>query len=250
MSQIKTIQQDFEILLTGLPQINSISQAEEQLLAKSRDGDDKTKLVLGHMREAFFYARQCCRAQISERELYSICYKALVECARNYKPNWQRFFAYSKPNIRGNISRHWKSLDVVRNASMHESEMTEWQHMDQLLDEKCKTQGSLETTADLADHNRESEGLDIRSVAPSDWVDPDFDGIDFRERMGLVKKAMADKLNDQERMVIELTYTGGYNFEQIGQLLEPRVSRSAVQQTHARALKKLRGELGRRKQLF
>jgi RNA polymerase sigma factor (sigma-70 family) len=232
--------QDFEVLLTGLPPINSISKSEEQTLAQSKSEEDKSALVLGHMREAFFYARQCCRAQISEREIYSICYKALCESVRLYKPDWQRFFAYAKPNIRGNISRYWKSLDVVRNASIHETDLNDHALMEEMLDEKAKSQN---------DHSGADAGHEVRSLT-IDYVEPDFEGIDFRERLALVKKAIDDKLNEQEKMVIELSCTGGYNFEQIGQLLEPRVSRSAVQQTHERAVKKLRGELGRRKQLF
>jgi RNA polymerase sigma factor (sigma-70 family) len=94
-----------------------------------------------------------------------------------------------------------------------------------------------------------TSGATYRATGKETTVDPDFDGIHFRERLSFVKTAIADKLNAQEQMIIELTYTGGFSFEQIGQMLEPRVSRSAVQQTCARALKKVTNELRRRKQL-
>jgi DNA-directed RNA polymerase specialized sigma subunit len=48
--------------------------------------------------------------------------------------------------------------------------------------------------------------------------------------------------------VLTLTYVAGLNFQEIGGLLG--VTRSAIQRTHWRAVKKLRNELGRRKQLF
>lgn len=248
----KAVQQDFEILLAGLPLIHSISEQQEQDLARSKNPDDKIMLVLGHMREAFFYLRQCCRAQIYDRELYSICYKALVDCARTYRPNLQRFFAYSKPNLRGNISRHWKSQDTVRNASMHETEVSDWEQMDRLLDEKARSQKITyeDGNQNQEGHQWEDMGKELRQLIPMDYAEPDFDGINFRERLGLVKKVIADKLNAQEQMVIELAFTGGYSFEQIGQLLEPKVSRSAIQQTCQRALKKITNELRRRKQLF
>lgn len=177
------------------------------------------------MREAFYYARQCCRARIEDRELYSMCYKALTESVKSFSPNQQRFFAYAKPNLRGNISRYWKGLDVVRGSSLHET----------------GPEPDIETPV-------ESEtGFE---PVETDYVEPDFKSIEMRERMERLIPAMTKKLSVQEKMIIELHYIGGYNFEEIGTLLEPPVSRSAVQQTHARALKKLQGEMRRDQTLF
>lgn len=192
------------------------------------------------MREAFFYTRQCCRTQIPGDELISLCYRALVECAKNYKPNCQRFFAYSKINLRGHIYRYWKNQDVVKNSSIHEVEPEQYDIL---------KQDPLEYEHDDRANAFEGNPGMVTGVEES-RVDPDFDGIHFRERLALVKKVIAEKLTAQEQMIIELTYNGGYNFEKIGQMLEPKVSRSAVQQTCAHAIKKVTVELRRRKQLF
>jgi DNA-directed RNA polymerase specialized sigma subunit len=82
-----------------------------------------------------------------------------------------------------------------------------------------------------------------------DYSEPDFKSIEMRERLAMIKPIMESKLSESERMVLDLAYSGGYNFDEIGTMLTPKVTRSAVQQTHARALKKLRAELGRQKKL-
>lgn len=216
---------DFETLLRGLPQVNSINDAEAQELAKSTFPAAKEKLVLGHMREAFVYARQCCRAQIEDGEIYSFCYRALVESARNFRPGVGGFFGYSKSNLRGHIARYWKTQDTVKNAYKHE-------------------------TGPEPEEGATVETEDGREPVENDYAEPDFKSIITRERLAILKPLMETKLNEQERMVLELNYIGGYNFEDIGGMLTPKISRSAVQQTHARAIKKLRLELGRQKKLF
>lgn len=195
------------------------------------------------MREAFFYVRQVCRGRIEDGEIYSFCYKALCECARNFEPDWQRFFAYSKPNLRGNVSRYWKSLDTVKNSSMHETEVE--------AVEACSPISEDDSSWDVPQADADSGGLQkyTNLALEPDYVEPDFARIELRERLAMLKPIIEKKLNEQERMVIDLTYTGGYNFETIGKMLSPAVTRSAVQQTHARALKKLRNELARQKKL-
>lgn len=232
---MKAQNQDFETLLSGLPPIRSLTPAAEQTLARSKRQSDKTELVLAHMREAFYYVRQCCRARIEDREIYSLCYKALSESVKGFSPDKQRFFAYAKPNLRGNISRYWKQLDVVRNSSVHETEP----RPDFIIPPHLPTVD--ETPVLVNPHEFPPE---------TDFVEPDFKSMEMRERMARLLPVMNKKLSVQEKMIFELHYIGGYNFEEIGKLLEPRVSRSAVQQTHARALKKLQGEMRRAQTLF
>lgn len=234
------MQQDFEFLLRDLPEIHSLSPTDEQKLAAGKDDTSKETLVLAHMREAFYYTRHVCRGKIEDGDLYSLCYKALVECAKNFHPGATRFFAYAKANLRGNISRHWKNLDVVKNASEHEVGGNEKYA-------PCRA-GDDDTDQVRFDETNDVQVLSDTSLEPQS-VDPDFASIELRERLDLLKPIMEKKLSEQERMVLDLTYTGGYNFEQIGTMLSPKVSRSAVQQTHARAILKLRNELARQKKL-
>lgn len=208
-------------------------------MANHKTPANKEELVLAHMREAFFYARQVCRARIEDGEIYSLCYKALVECAKNYQPDWQRFFAYSKANLRGNISRYWKTLDTVKNASLHETgEAPIFESWGEIL----------EAGESIHDDGGPLDSAPPTALEPA-HVDADFDSINIREQLALIRPLMESKLSEQERMVLDLSYTGGFNFEIIGKMLTPAVSRSAVQQTHARAIRKLRNELARQKKL-
>lgn len=171
-------------------------------------------LVLGHMRDAFFYARKCAYSRIDDDELISLCYSALTRAAERVKPNLARFFAYAKPYIRGAICRTWKSKDTVKNAWGAES---------------------LDVDAENEDQKNE----------PSQ--EAEFGLIDLHEKWDLVKPLLS-KLSKQECLVLSLFYEGGFNFREIGDML--KVTRSATQGTHTRALKKLRNALLRQKRLY
>jgi RNA polymerase sigma factor (sigma-70 family) len=171
-------------------------------------------LVLGHLRDAFFYARKCAYSRIDDDELVSLCYSALTRAAERVKPNLARFFAYAKPYIRGAICRTWKSKDTVRGA---------W--------------GAESLDVDLENEDSKNE--------PSQ--EAEFALIDLREKWELVKPLMS-KLSKREQMVLQLFYEGGFNFRQIGDMLG--VTRSATQGTHTRALRKIRNALMRQRRLY
>lgn len=165
------------------------------------------------MRDAFFYASHVCKGKLEDDDVYDLCYSALCEAAKNFRPkHGTRFMAYAKAFIRGHISRMWKTKDTVRNASMHET-----------------GEAGLEEL-------------------PEQSIDPEFEQIDIRERMALVQP-LINRLTEQERIIIDLHFRAGYSFCHIGKLLAPRISRSAVQQTAAHALSKLRG-MAREKIVF
>jgi RNA polymerase sigma factor (sigma-70 family) len=66
--------------------------------------------------------------------------------------------------------------------------------------------------------------------------------------MRLIQPIIDRKLNDKERMVLDLFYNGDLTFEQIGKLLG--VCRERTRMIHFQGLKKIRNELMRRKVLF
>jgi RNA polymerase sigma factor (sigma-70 family) len=219
-------------LLNSLPEDKLTEVAEEALACKIQN--DKTdegsinKLVLHNMREAFLYSKKVCRERLPDDELFSLCYATLVRNAKRFTPKGVRFFAFTKVAIRGAIARHWRSLDTVRNASMHETG-------------EPATPRCLPELDDAYDAPR----FDL-STDPS--IDADFKGIEIRERMIAVSAIMEDKLTDQEQMIISLVYTSGFNFQEVGDLLG--ITRSAAQLSHAKSIKKIRAELGRTKQLL
>lgn len=217
-------------LLEGLPEIHQLSEADEAKLARR----DRTSLVLHTMREAFIYAKKCCNGALSDDDIYSLCYRALSASAKRYRPARGRFFAYSKVNIRGQISREFRRKDVVKNSSLHESP-------DQ---PPVITKHVLLDGVGMAHDDHETDILNPLEV-PS--VEPEFEAIEIRERMRLVTPLIRSRLTKHERMVIELRYDSGFDLQKIGTLLG--VSRQAVEHHHSNAIMKLRRALILRKQL-
>lgn len=226
-------------LIEQLP-AEKLTLKDEARLTKSPEG--QTDLVLHNMAEAFYYAKHISRSRLPDDELFSLSYTALTNAARNYKPErnkgfkGSRFFGYAKPYVRGEICRTWNRMKVVHNADTI----------------------SLDGVIIALDHGRddwlslEKDESVVGSLAPDNFdtykVEADFDGMHLRERWSMVEPLMRKVLTDQERMVLDLFYMGGFNFQQIGKLLG--ISRSAIQSSHSRAIKKLRGHLFRERKLF
>lgn len=192
---------------------------------------DINKLVLHNLREAVPYTLRCCRNALSESEVLSVCYAALCKAAPNYRPGGPlRFFSYAKPYLRGELSRNWKTKDVVKSASLHESEAPPLMH------------STLNSGAEEGDDDFHKK---LEKPLQPDSVEPEFDLIDLREQMALLRPLLQSKLNERERTVITLVYESGFTLEQVSKLVVPSASRQAIQCTHQRALKKLRSALSR-----
>jgi RNA polymerase sigma factor (sigma-70 family) len=217
-------------ILRGIPEEKLTPEAEDRL---SRSGKLDT-LVLHNMREGFFYARHVCRGMLPEDEVFSAVYRALEHASRNYKPGTKvgiRFFAYAKPYVRGALSREWKSKDVVKHAK-HES-----------LDVPARS-----TAAMMDNYDQDGVQNEYRD-SNNKWeelnpVDPEFDLIHLHEQLEELRPVLRSELSEHERMVIELCYFGHFNFEEIGVRLG--VSRSAIQNAHVRAMRKIRMALARK----
>jgi RNA polymerase sigma factor (sigma-70 family) len=210
-------------LLAGLPTEPLTEAGEASLTATVRKFKAGAKreaaletLILGNMRDAFFYSRRCAYNKLPDDEVFSICYAALSRAAVRFDPKQGRFFAYCKPYLRGSICRAWRSKDAVRNGGRTES---------------------LDHTPDVDDE----------PLAEENAIDPEFGRIDINEKWELVKPLLT-KLSEAERRVLELHYNGGMNFQEIGELLG--VTRSATQGTHKRALRKVRNSLLRNRKLY
>ncbi len=216
-------------ILRGLPQDKMTAEAE---VAAWKAGD-KDALVLGHMKEAFLYARRCCRELLPADEIYSLCYKALAHAVKNFKPapGRPRFFGYAKVYLRGEISREWKRKDVVKNSSSH-AEL-------------------LQSEADTDDCPHDHDSVHFKPSFKAGFSDsqlPEWSAILTRDLIEKLEPIIKDKLTNQEQTVLAMHYSQDLNFSEIGALLG--VSRSASQSTHGTALKKLRCALLRKDKLL
>jgi RNA polymerase sigma factor (sigma-70 family) len=215
-------------------------------IEKHRREDDINALVLANMKEAFVYSKAVCRGKIDDGTLFSLCYTVLVMNAKRFRTGrGTRFFSFAKVGIRGAITRYWKTaIDTEKHASEH------------------KDNGPISNRSPLYNiQGQEGDSYDTLLVTgfqkPIDApqvdclehsVDADYTGIDVREKMVFVDAAMRRKLTEQERMILDLVYKNGFNFEEIGKMLG--LTRSAAQLSHMKAIKKIRNELLRKRQLL
>jgi RNA polymerase sigma factor (sigma-70 family) len=226
-------------LLESLP-ADVLTREQEFALAatiqKTKDEDTVNDLVLHTMREGFLYAKKVCRSKIEDDELFSLCYIALRRNAKRFRPGGVRFFAFAKPGMRGALSRYWKTLDTVKNSSLHESEVEDY------------APAQVFIGSDIEQDDYTSAVCFAYRDADEPTVDPDFRSIDIREKLDIVKDIAKRKLSEQERMILDLTYTSGFTFQKIGDLTN--TTRSAAQLIHTKALRKIRCELMRTKRLL
>lgn len=220
-------------LLESLPP--QLSPADEIALAeriqKSKKEDDINALALANMREAFLYSKRVCRSKIPDDEIFSLCYRALVRNAKRFNPAMgTTFMAFAKAGLRGAVCRYWETLDTVKHASMHEDEY-----------EGIETDPGI---PEIDDRSEFWESLqEIIGEKEGEAIEPEFQAIHNREVMKFVDKIIAEKLSDQEQMVLTLYYKSGFNLQEAGNLLG--VTRSAVQFTHQKALRKIRDRLSK-----
>lgn len=239
-------------LLESLPQ-EPFTREQEFALAsriqKTKNEDDINDLALHNMREAFLYSKRCSRNKIDDDELFSLCFITLKRNAKRFRPGGLRFLAFAKAGLRGALSRYWKTLDVVKNASMHENREDLGQ-FEYLPMQRFRT-GVFPAIDVTSERNTTATDWNTESLVPfipEPSEDADFRGIDFRERMAIIADIMKRKLTPQEQMVIELVYKSQFTFPQIGALT--KTTRSAAQLTHSKALRKIRNELMRSKRLL
>lgn len=206
-------------ILSGLPEINSLTPEQEVELIS-----EPATLALHGMREAFYYAKKCCRGMLTDDDIYSACYDALCKAAVNFKPGKIRFFGYAKPYIRGALSSVWKTKDVVKHGK---NGMFIVPDVDPSLEFAEEADG---ITGVLFKEQRKNIPL-----PPS--IEPEMSAIQSRDEWALVEPLMKSILTDKEQAIIKLYYVSGLSFERIGKLLGS--SRADCQATNSRALKKL-----------
>lgn len=221
-----------------------LTRDEENRLAKLGTEDARNTLVMHAMHEALAYAYRCCRGNLPQDDLFSLCYDSLQAAAKNFKPNIIRFFSYAKIYVRRGIAQMWRSKDVVKNASLHE---TGFEASSKPRDHRSAGGDREEFFEDRDPQFHEDAHFD-ETFEEAGSVEPEFEKIHLAERMKLIQPIIDRKLNEKERMVLDLFYNGDLTFEQIGKLLG--VCRERTRMINFQALKKIRNELMRRKTLY
>jgi len=246
-------------ILNGIPQ-DRLNTDQEQLLARVIRGKSTTAnekqaarnmLILHAMWEAFFYARRCCRLKLPDDEIYSLSYDALCKAVGNFRPGKIRFFAYAKVYVRGAICKEWKKKDVVKNSSSHESLMLE-DDLYSSVGHHPDVDADYDSGAGIRTRGTHPNGVDhatfrSKKLLP-DVAEPDFSSIRSREVWATLEPVLQTRLNPHEQKVIQMAYSEGLNFQEIGNKLG--VSRAAIHTTHDRAIKRLRCVLSHKKELL
>jgi RNA polymerase sigma factor (sigma-70 family) len=233
-SELEEGKRDSTSLFSGLPNDGPLTIEGENVFFAAKDIQT---VVLYNMREGFYYAKSIVKARLSDGEVFSFVYSALLKAAKNYDPSKNqrfeksRFFGYAKPYLRGEAFKAM-NIDIVFHGFHHlPAEISEEGSDEQ--DGGRKLDSAVDTSPS-GDSYYYAEG----KVIPI--VEPDFEGIDIRERWDTIKPVLK-VLNENERMVLDLHYWGGFNFQKIGNMVG--LTRSAIQYTHSCALKKVRAYL-------
>lgn len=171
----------------------------------------RAKLVEDTLVPATTYVRSVCRDRFPSDEQASIAGMVLMRAVETFNPKQGDFLIYAKPALRGAVNQAWRDREPVSYGEE--------------IPERAADEGL--SAQDLED-----------SLMGS--CDPDWRGIDIRERFEALRPVLK-RLEEHELRVLILHYNAGWSFSLIAQRC--RVTRSAVQRTHAVALRKIRNLL-------
>lgn len=194
-------------LLKDLPQTPLTPEREQELFMAG----DTEAVVLHALVPAVKYMENTrprgAGRSASLAEKLSVCYAALSKSIKTFKPGMQNFLAYSKPFLRGEMSKHWRDKNVVRDAFRHEA----------------------------------PEAEEFPKPVVPDYVEPAWEEIHWKELWGQVEPVIRATLSPVEIKVLEGRYKFSQTLEEVGEHIGK--SRERVRQIEAEALEKLRAAL-------
>jgi RNA polymerase sigma factor (sigma-70 family) len=194
-----------------LPEPN-LTREQEAALAKQGTEEAHVELVMGNIRQGFAYARTYSGTRFEDGELLSIVYKAMMAAARRFQHGRQTLIRFSKPFIRGELHRAWRSSRPLGTS----------------LDAAPEPATIKTMTNDENSHDE--------SVA-ADFVDFDFAKLDEAYDEARIQRVLC-RLSKHERLVIDLVFFGGLSLSDAARLT--RTKRQAVHQVVENALEKFR----------
>ena len=207
------------ITLDDEKRLFALLQSPEGLVSHDRCREE---IILGTMREAFTYAKHFARrGNLEDGEVVSRVYEALSKSVKNFKLGRCRFFAYSKPYVRGAICSSISAdhlvpkLTRVNPCDPHKE-----------MEESRETCGRTSQVID--------DGLGLFGSC-----EIDMESLSWRLLWEKVEPLLP-RLTAKEQEVIA-DFRAGLNFPEMG--AKRGVSRAAMQSTFSRAVSKLRGML-------
>ena len=193
-----------------LPDPCLTAELEDRLALTATDAAH-VDLVMGNIKHGFGYARIYCTTRFDDDELLSVVYRAMIAAAPRFRPGRQRFIAYCKPFIRGELHRAWKQKAPCGIP------MPEF---------------SPPVSGAYGPDDESDPGV----------IEPIYTTFNFHplDRENIQKKLapFLNRLTTQERLVIDLMYTGGYGKSDIAELTKGK--RQAIHQVWRRAMRKLK----------
>lgn len=217
-------------VLIGIPE-DKLSTFEEDHCARRGEHE---MLVMHNLREAFYYVKGCYQKRgspLDDGALLSACYEGLKSAAPRFRPGKTRFFAYAKADVRGAVIKTFHDLDIVKKVRVTE----ELPDPEQTFDDSHEAHGTPAIPT-------------LAKKMPEVIALPEFDLICLREDWAEIAPLLRTVLNDKERMILELHFSGSLNLQQIADLLG--TSRSDVHHTKQVALKKIRHQLINQKKFY
>lgn len=178
--------------------------------AKAGDADAKEKILRNHLLLVATIARRIARGKLPEDEIVSAANFALVKAYEGFDSSYpNRFSAFLKLFVRGEIARLWSNLNIVRKSDY-------------------------------------SDGVPVTSVEITDDVseEEDSDEKDHKEFLLRLIEESKSVLDPREKEIVGLLYceTPATQAEVARQL---GISRERIRQIYDAALEKLRKETRR-----
>lgn len=197
---------------------------EDHLAKRIASGEEEalTRLVMANMREALLYT-SACDSRLDEGTRVSLCYQELCMSARRFKPGRKRFFAFSKPGLRGRMKTHWTSLRLVRTAKEVVS-----------LDVPRKP-GPKPRQAQISEEGHELMDEDSQEDAAAS---PEMKEFLIRDEWHHIRQLAKDRVTDQQWMMIDLVCRGGLTFPEIGKLVG--MTKAGAHASYKKAIQKIR----------
>lgn len=148
------------------------------------------------------------------------------------------------------LERGFNELEIRLGVPPTEDQLAE--HLGVGTDELAKMiseagRGSVSSLEDvILGSDSGGEKLHLGDIVPDNGITP-VQEVEIKERIRMLGTAI-DRLPPRERLVIALYYYEGLTFKEIGKVLG--VSESRVYQLHTQAVLRMRGYLGRDRELF
>lgn len=237
-------------LLDGIPRGAISPELEKSLIQKMLShanrvavrSEARTQLVLNTMWEAFFYVRECARGRLPDPELFSLAYKAAQRAAENFRPRKGcrkdfRFFLYVKPYLRGEISREFRRLQVVRSPKGMEMKSTVTLKIVRDHHDPC-CDSHLLSSATNSVNRQDPEQKFCPAVGVELSTDMSFEEMDIQSVWSIIQPELEKNLTPQAHTALKLFYFEGLNYQEIGDKMG--FARQYAQRIVVEAIKKLR----------